>query len=431
MQICPACGNRSFSPDLPAAANVPPWRRWLEQRLGSPAWLNWKWPRVLAPPKVAIGVAGPTAVMSAPATYPIGKARRVLLAALALVCVVFGIGYLADSAQSRLDMHVNIVPGLRGPGLRLPDTVHTVRQTHMRKENGINFAVGLGLLFAGLLAANRATKRRNTDAGAIDRLAGPLGGSPLWVAPLIVMAVAGGWFAYRLVAQTEFHWTAKSAASAFADVGGYRLAETGDFIYGAKWDSKTTHVAYFTPALVRELRRAHVSVGGHDRPVEYPMPGFLPIMMLAALAGYVVWRRRYSASAAQPYPGADMRHPFLAFGLINLYVMLWLVSAQSGVLFGNDVNPEWLVPAVLISIATFSALAALWHKAEAATLGIDALAGWMSAFFLAALLPVAWTYYFSDVAPESPVLLWFLLYLTVAGACWSAILPAGKLRVPL
>jgi hypothetical protein len=96
-------------------------------------------------------------------------------------------------------------------------------------------------------------------------------------------------------------------------------------------------------------------------------------------------------------------------------------------MFDGGVHPGWVVDLFGILLpASVLALVAVHRKMETPGIATVARSGWISLLHLAMLGPIAWSFWFSDAAAGSPVLLWILAYLAAACLMWSLILPDGR-----
>ena len=313
------------------------------------------------------------------------------LLVLAVVCLLGGVGYLADSARTVITASTNTI-SIAGPGASIPGLSSRLRKS-AATTNGINFAAGVMLCLAGLLALNRGMPGTSRGGGAVDRGLARVGGFGVQAAgvavPALLILTTVVWLGYLLVARTNVHWDATAAAAAFKrDVAGYDLAVTGNVMYARAIKGPVVHMAAFTPALVRALDRAQVGVGGLVRPREYPLPGVVPVLVLAGVAAVAfVKRRRGSWRPVSPgAPDTMAARAFLVFALLNLYVVVWIVSGQRGVFFREDIlHPEWVGMAITLLLAGLGAIAALHRKIEANGLPYATRAGWLFLFFAVSL----------------------------------------------
>ncbi len=188
---------------------------------------------------------------------------------------------------------------------------------------------------AGLLAINRGSRRSKDAPGLIDNFAGWIGGKGLW--QIVAGASALGAFAHvREPAISRTHCGPRAghggaAVSAFQhDVGPLDIVVNSDWIYGVSSDGQTTHIARFSPTLYRAMDHAGIDIGIVKYPMQFPVPGALPILLLIGLCAVAMFAGR---TRDNPWTARS----FLGFALLNLYVVFWLVSAQIGLR-----NPRWL-----------------------------------------------------------------------------------------
>lgn len=395
MRICPACGGRAFGAAPLSLPSVPP---------------------VL-----------PSSPPLAPAPSRSWVQRGPLLA-LAVFCVLYGFGHLGESMRSVTGASRNVI-SIPGPGASIPG-LSTRRTTVPANSNGIAFAAGVMLCLAGLLALNRATPGQPREGGLVDRgLAriGVFGARTIGAVPAVVALGAMVWLGYLAIARTDVHWSADAAAEAFKrEVSGFDLAVTGNVMYARASEGSVVHMAHFTPALVRALDRVEFGVGGRVRASEYPLPGVVPLLAFAGLAGFAFVNRRRGTwrPVSSEEPDTMAARAFLLFALVNLYVVAWIVSGQSGVMFGKDsLHPDWIIPMLSLAPAGVAVIAVIHRKIEANQLPYATRRNWLSLYFAISLASPLWTYYFTDIEPGSPALLWLLAYTAAGAACWLAIEP--------
>jgi hypothetical protein len=367
-----------------------------------------------------------------PGGHVFGYVRRAMLLLLAGVCLLGGIGFLGNSARHAVHPVVsNTGAAFFGSRLRMV--------TEAAQTNGMNFALGLSLVAGGLLALNRATRPRDGGHGPLDRLlvrhwksSVVRGRAARPITAIALLLVTAGWLSYQSVARTRFHFSAADAAEAFKREANFNLFVTGNLMYGVAEDGETTHVARFTPALVRALNRNETSAYGPVRPHEYPLPGMLPVAVLAVLAGFAYWRRQRSGGVrtGSDEPDTFTARSLLIFGLVNGYVVVWLVLGQRDSLFMDTrffqagvIDPDGLVNAAILLVAGLAVLVMVCSKIEARLLPLAARLGWNWIYFATSLAMVAWSYGFSNAAHGSPALLWILLYLATGALCWLTIYP--------
>ena len=377
---------------------------------------------------IAQPVAGQAAAM--PVGNPSSSSRVFLyfskgsLLGLAVFCLLVGISFLDQSISAVVEPAAQT----RGPREALEAGLRMAQE-----RNAMNFAIGVSLLAVGLLGLNRSLRGARATEGPIDRLMTHLGSVAWPAAPVFLFAVASLWLGYQSLVHTRFHFTAPAAVEAFKDVSGDDLNVTGNLMYGVTFYGKLSHVAYFSPTLVRALDRAGKYVGGSVRPHEHPLPGLLPIAAILILALFAAHRtaRRDRLAGASDIIAARV---LLFFGLINLYVLVWLISGKMGILYGQDeLHPDWAGPVILLLVSAITFLLIVRGKVEAARLPLTARFGWLSMYFAINLGAVAWSYGLSYPAEGSPVFLWVLCYLAAGALCWLTIRPKtseGERTVP-
>jgi tetratricopeptide (TPR) repeat protein len=339
--------------------------------------------------------------------------RRVAYFILATLLLIQGADLLASSTQT-LFMSPN---SLFGSG----DTVITPSLTAAEDlSNGMNFAAGLSLVLVGLLAANRGSRRFREAPGLVDKFLGSLGGKLPWQ----IIAAAGSLAAFATFGSLYFghtvvHWSTNDAVSAFrTKVGPLDIFVNGDWVYGISPDGATTHIAAFSPALYRALDQANVEIGEFKYPVQLPVPGILPILTLLVLCAAALWRWRRATDGANA-PALWTARCFIAFGLLQLYVVFWLLSAQQGVeIATGDIRPEWIEGAAFLVVSQLVLIASIYDRLKAGLLPAQQLWGWIGLYSATSLAMLPWAYYFSDASRRGPALLWICFYLGLAAMLW-------------
>ena len=157
-------------------------------------------------------------------------------------------------------------------------------------------------------------------------------------------------------------------------------------------------------------------MGAKEGPREYQIPGALPLVLMAALMVWAVlarcgwffgWNREKSV-----YQGSRV---LLAFGILNGYVVAWLVSSQAGVLDGDGhVNALWIVQFTPFAVAGIAVLAAIHHKVENLDLPLAARQCWFGLFILAGAAMPLGSYFLSNASNGSPAALWVFVYAGLA-----------------
>ena len=170
---------------------------------------------------------------ASPATAPVAMASVVtassyshafryvgsgFLLVLAVSCLLIGIAFLDQSISAVIEPRAETI----GPRGVLDASLRVAQEL-----NGMNFAVGIGLLAVGLLGLNRSLRRSGASEGPIDRLMGrrwvfgkTLGAASWPAAPAALFAVAAAWLCYQSLIRTQFHFSAPAAVEAFKDVNG-------------------------------------------------------------------------------------------------------------------------------------------------------------------------------------------------------------------
>jgi hypothetical protein len=344
--------------------------------------------------------------------------RRVAYFALALLLILAGAGYISDSANTSLAGGDSVVVPTFFQGGSITYTTHLTAEAS--RTNGINFAAGLSLLMVGLLAANRGSRRSRKGPGIVDNAIGRLSAGR-WTWQIVAAAAtfaAFGIFGSLYFGHTVTHWDTESAVTALkTEVGPLDIYVNGDWIYGISADGNTTHIAAFSPTLYRALDRANVEIGEFKYPFEFPVPGFLPILMVIGLCAAVLWRRRGKAQNSDG-PGLRNARSFLAFGLLQLYVVLWLLSAQAGLEIRSGYNPDWIGPALFLLVSQLVLIASVYDRLRANVLPAAQQWGWIGLYFATSLVMLPWAYHFSEASWRAPALLWITLYLGFTALLW-------------
>jgi hypothetical protein len=342
--------------------------------------------------------------------------RRIAYFAFALLLILSGAGYIADSANTFLTGGDPVVVPTYFKGGSLIQTTHL--STEESRTNGINFAAGLSLLMVGLLATNRGSRRSPKGPGIVDNAIGRLSaGTRTWqIVAVAATLSAFGIFGDLYFGHTVTHWDTESAVTALkTEVGPLDIYVNGDWIYGISADGNTTHIAVFSPTLYRALDRANVEIGEFKYPFEFPVPGFLPILMVIGLCAAALWRGRAPGSDA---PGLWTARSFLAFAFLQLYVVLWLLSAQAGLEIRSGYNPDWMGPALFLLVSQLVLIASVYDRLKANVLAAAQQWAWIGLYFATSLAMLPWAYHFSEASWRAPGLLWITLYLGFVSLLW-------------
>jgi hypothetical protein len=197
------------------------------------------------------------------------------------------------------------------------------------------------------------------------------------------------------------------------EVGPLDIYVNGDWIYGISPDGSMSHVAPFSPVLYRAMDRANINIGDLKYPFEFPIPGFLPILILIGLCAAALWRREKSDA-----PGIWTARYFLAFALLQLYVVLWLLSANAGLQTRLGYNPDWMGPALFLLVSQLVLVASVYDRLKGNVLPASQQWAWIGAYFATSLAMLPWAYRFSEATLRAPALLWISLYLGFAALLW-------------
>jgi hypothetical protein len=283
----------------------------------------------------------------------------------------------------------------------------TVWRTYQSPHNGVGVAGFITMALATLLLANRLFRRR-AGTGPVDRLLAALARRRCkatrilpFLLPAALMVFALAWIASYFSAPVRFHFNAREAVRQLSTAGirGWDLSQTGPFVFGEGVGGQVK-VARLTPSLVRELNRNGMRIGGKEGPREYQMPGALPLVLMAALIAFALLGRR-----------TRVRCTLLPFGILNGYVVGWLVSSQAGVLDGDGtVNLFWMIHFGPFGAAALAVLAVIHYKVETLDLPVESRQGWMSLFLLAGAAMPLGSYFLSNASKGSPAALWVFLY---------------------
>lgn len=343
--------------------------------------------------------------------------RRICFGLLALILLLAAAGYLLHSVDKIF------LPGsvqTIAPEMMIPQSASTVE----RPGNGINFSLGLSLVLAALLALNYGWRCTHQEPGPVDRFAGRLSGGGYGVrrwrilAAMISLSILA-WWANLLFAHTVIHWSAAEAATGFKEnADQFAVQVTGDYIYALSPDGTTLHVASFTPATVRAFKLADIPIGAAKQHFELPVPGMLLILIPLAFcaAAALRWKRR----KANPNGEADSwaARAFLAIGLLQVYLVVWLSSAQKGVIIFDGIDPDWLFPAFFLAAAQLVLLTSIYSRLRAAMLPRGQRWGWVALYFITSLIMLFWIFAFSDASIRTPGTLWLLTYAGLISMFW-------------
>lgn len=284
--------------------------------------------------------------------------------------------------------------------------------------SGLHFAAGMSLVLLALLAINRGSRPAGDEPGLIDTFAGWIGGKRLWqfiagAGTLGALAVFGSLY----FAHTAVYWDTTEAVSAFQhDVAPLEIFVDGEWVYGISPDGETTHIARFTPTLYRAMDRAGIQIGEFKYPMQFPVPGGLPILLLIGLCALAIFARRDGP------PDRWVARCFLGFALLNLYVVFWLVSAQTGLEFKYGLKPDWIAAALPLVVGQLIIVASVYNRLRAQILPARQRRGWIALYWATSLAMLPWAYCFSEASARGPALIWIALYIGLGAALWFLIL---------
>lgn len=311
---------------------------------------------------------------------------------LVVLLAVQALGYFFESTRTLIIPHTSY-SGAGYTSSRLAEQA--------ARGNGLNFLAGLSFLWLALRVGNGATRRPEGGPGGVDRLLGRISASdsrPARWFPLALSLVCFGAAAILFTSHLSVHTTADAAARAFdSDVDALSIQVNGHYVYGVSRDESVLHVAAFTPALLRSFRAADLPIGQTIPDVEFPVPGLLPLLILAG--AILLWTLR---------PKWRPRLLVLV-SLASGYVLLWLASADSMVTIFDayTVNPEWFVNALVIAGTLLSLLAVVSRNKD-----------WFGLYCLGVLLALAWSYRYSGATPLALTLFWLLPFAALLCLFW-------------
>jgi hypothetical protein len=448
-RFCAACG-REFSSSVPVRVIDRRVFRGLEPKKPEPSRPE---PMPAPTPHVEpAAAAAPETPLSQEASAPTSASprrpfspsmlNRILTALLLFVTaastLAYFIGFVGLDSKVRVPYTYPGLPGssggifdLKGHGEK------TVWRTYQAPQNGISVAGFLAMAFSSLLLLNRLFRRQG-GRGPVDRLLGALarrrskaGVIVPFLLPAALLAFSIACLSSYVFTPVHFHLDPREAARELSAAGirGWDLSQTGAFLFGKNVDGQV-QVALLTPALVRELDRKGMKIGGREGPREYPIPGVLPLAMMAALSGWVfIGRFTLSPRKERGGPVKHAVRTFLAFGILNGYVVAWLVSAQAGVLDRDGAfDVSWLFHFGPFALAAAAVLAVIHRKIQSPDLTLESRQGWMSLFLLVGAAMPLGSYFLSNASKGSPAAFWVFLYagLSALYALLARLSPAGK-----
>jgi len=400
-------------------------------------------PRVPQPPAAPQITASPTGTAPGPGMTALHVIGRTLVGLLALGAAVTAVTGLMDVVSAAARPLETSRPAYQGETANIvAGQVHT---PYWSGRYGFETAVSLAMALAALLLLNRSLRRRN-GRGPIDGLMialsgrqGRAGRVTGIILPAAVLCFAGVCTVRYLTMPVHFYRDARQAAQHFLQDGvrGWELAQTGPYLFG-EGRTGVVDVTILTPSLVREMRKTNPKqqIGGHgpyqfdpsegyrspaepDPRREYQIPGVLPLALLLALCIWAVWAK----GARRPAGGASFdeygARALLGYGVLNLYVVIWLVSAQMDPLVpGGAVKGEWKTFMALFMFTAVPVLAVAYRKVESLALPFAARQGWFSLFFLVGVALPLGSYFTANAAKGSPAALWVFVYVGLSALYW-------------
>ena len=360
-----------------------------------------------------------------------------LLFVTAASSLAYFIGFVGLESKVREPYTNPGLPGSSGGPFNLQGHGEkTVWKTYQAPGNGVSVAGFLTMALSSLLLLNRLFRRRG-GRGPVDRLLGTLArcrskgvGVVPFLLPAALLAFSIALVANYLFAPAHFHLDARKAARQLSAAGiqGWDLSQTGPLVFGKSVKGEV-QVALLTPSLVRELDRNGIRIGGKAGAREYQIPGGLPLVLMCTLIAWSLFGRLTRTSRKER--NGQVKHAarvLLAFGILNGYVVAWLVSAQAGVLRDGAVDLFWMFPFVPFAFAAAAVLAVVYRKVQDPLLSLESRQGWMSLFLLVGTaMPLA-SYYLSNASDGSPAALWVFVYtaLSSISVLLARLGPAGQ-----
>jgi hypothetical protein len=299
--------------------------------------------------------------------------------------------------------------------------VHLVAQPH--PLNGLMLAAGALKLMAGVALAN-SVLRRADGSTPIDRFVArwlTWEGSSVRQRPQLpaVAMMAGlllvATLLHDIVGRTVFYGSPEDAGKAFAAISHVDVVQTVSLAYVVD-DQGVRHVTWLTPGFIRAAEANGVRFGVWDRPNDFPIPGLLPIIALLALA---IWQLR------QPRSAAVAARSVLGFGIVSLYVVVWIGVVESGVLFRDllIVDPDVLGTTIELLLAGGLGLGLVHRRVERGQAPQAALEFWVALLFAAFYVALVLEYVDGPTRPGSPGKLWVLAYGVAGALCLIAATP--------
>lgn len=269
--------------------------------------------------------------------------------------------------------------------------------------NWLAAGAGAGALLLAWAVVRRGTRR-----------------SPHLALPIAVAAVAVVVLAVYWGRDARLHWAGATAAVHFTDAPSSGVHSSADLLYVTDDDAGLTHLARIEPSLIRAITASGygLRVGGDP---EFPLPGWLPLLSLVALAIFAVMGiRRGQADLVR-------RRCLLLFGLINLYLVWWLVAAMDPPVYREgptDQAQVRLEEFKVIEYAVFGGLGLLFTLAIGSKIGHSSLtppeqAGWATLCFALQLGLIAGLYLVTSNQPGNPAAAWIAAYALAASLVWG------------
>ena len=240
----------------------------------------------------------------------------------------------------------------------------------------------------------------------------------------------------------RYHFTAKAGIAAIGmhDLQGI-LHDSNGLLF-ARGKDHVSHIMRITPDLVRELERANIDVTqARTDPSELPVPGFLPFLLLLVTA---LWQfankeaiyRNFKTELAKDWQDLLWRETRLAqrnlvtaFGLVNLYVVIWLVSGESGIYTSHGtIHPLWLANMTFLLFCSLGMLYATVRTVEDPRYPLAVRAGWGGIFFGLNIVTLVLIMTQSGSSLGNPAYCWINLWMLTAAVCWHVSVPWEALK---
>ena len=294
-------------------------------------------------------------------------------------------------------------------------------------QRATDAVVGMGALGAFLLAVNILVASRR-GKGPIDWLFSVWDRkTPGWMGwpvtvPRWVVLVAGFVTVVMGTSNFKFYLDPEEAVSAYEEHEiDFQLSNSGRLLFAVDEES-TSHVAWITPDLVRTLVARGMDVHPfRQEPNELPFPSVLPFILAGVLALIL---SKFSASST----GGDRAVCFWAgiwiFGLLNLYVMLWMVTGLTGFsMLGGGIHPEWLTSMMLAAIVWIIWINGTAKRSELWRGQPGIAMGWLGLFFGSCVVTQILIMSQSNSTSGSPAYLWMFAWIVMTGITWRCAVP--------